>query len=55
MWRANKGSSTPDDHKHWIPTPPIGQLTTTVQQGVRIVNQEAYDAQMADHRRRQRG
>jgi hypothetical protein len=55
MWRANEGCPTLDDHKHWIPTPPIGKLTVAAQQGVRIVNQEAYDAQMSDHRRRQRG
>jgi len=52
MWRANKGRPTPDDNKHWIPTPAVGKLTMTAQQGVTIVNREAYAAQMADRRLR---
>jgi len=52
MWRANKGRPTADDNKHWIPTPAVGKLTMTAQQGVTIVNREAYAAQMADRRLR---
>lgn len=52
MWRANKGRPTPDDHKHWIPAPAVAKLTMTAQQGVTIVNREAYGAQMADRRLR---
>jgi hypothetical protein len=52
MWRASEGCPTPDDHKHWIPTPAVAKLTMTAQQGVTIVNREAYSAQMADRRLR---
>ena len=50
MWRASEGRPTPDDHKRWVPTPAVGKLTMTAQQGVTIVNREAYGAQMADRR-----
>ena len=52
MWRANEGCPTPDDHKHWIPAPAVAKLTMTAQQGVTVVNWEAYRAQMADRRLR---
>ena len=52
MWRANKGRATPDDHKHWMATPAVAKLTMTAQQGVTIVDREAYCAQMADRRLR---
>ena len=52
MWRANEGCPTPEDNKHWIATPAVAKLTTTTDQGVTIVNREAYSAQMADRRLR---
>jgi hypothetical protein len=53
MWRADGGCSTADDNKHWIPTPAVAKLTETAQQGVIIVDREAFSAQMADRRRRE--
>jgi hypothetical protein len=50
MWRASERRPTPDDHKHWIPAPAVAKLTMTAQEGVSIVNREAYRAQMADRR-----
>ena len=50
MWRASEGRATPDDHKHWIPAPAVAKLATTAQEGVAIINREAYGAQMADRR-----
>jgi len=50
MWRANEGCPTPDDHEHWIAAPAVAKLTMTAQQGVTIVNWEAYSAQMTDRR-----
>jgi hypothetical protein len=52
MWRASEGCPTPDDHKHWIPAPAVAKLTVAAQQGVTIVNWDAYSAQMADRRLR---
>ena len=52
MWRASEGYPTPDDNKHWIPAPAVAKLTTTANQGVTIVNREAFSAQMADRRLR---
>jgi hypothetical protein len=52
MWRASEGCPTPDDQEHWILAPAVAKLTMTAQQGVTIVNREAYSAQMADRRLR---
>jgi hypothetical protein len=52
MWRASEGRPTPDDQKHWILAPAVAKLTMTAQQGVTVINREAYGAQMADRRLR---
>ena len=52
MWRASEGCPTPEDHERWIPAPAVAKLTMTAQEGVTIVNREAYSAQMADRRLR---
>jgi hypothetical protein len=52
MWRESEGRPTPDDHRHWIAAPAVAKLTTTSQQGVAIVNREAFAAQLADRRLR---
>lgn len=51
-WRASEGCPTADDHKYWILAPAVAKLTMTSQQGVIIVNRDAYSAQMADRRLR---
>jgi hypothetical protein len=50
MWRASEGRPTPEDHKYWLSAPAVAKLTMTPQEGARIVNREAYSAQMADRR-----
>jgi len=50
MWRASEGRETADDRERWISAPAVAKLTTTEQQGVIIVNREAYGAQMTDRR-----
>jgi hypothetical protein len=49
-WRASEGRATAEDREHWIAAPAVAKLTSTEQQGVIVVNREAYGAQMADRR-----
>jgi hypothetical protein len=52
MWRASEGRATAEDREHWISAPAVAKLTVTEQEGVSVVNREAYSAQMADRRLR---
>jgi hypothetical protein len=52
MWRASAGRPTPDDRTHWMPAPAVAKLTMTAQQGVAIIDRDAYSAQMSDRRQR---